>query len=265
MSYDKESTSSLDFGSMHLEKEFQNALTLQQQQKYNEALTIYRKLLDENTDLSRDEIADISYNAALASFSQQNFLQSYVFNQKALLLKPRHSQATELAEKIKTQFQVKATPHDISLLENLNRAGFDSIPLEAFWFLATLCLVIFLKGFLGFYLRRKKEILDNLKFTNYSFKNYFWLFLFILFSFFSGMKLWEEQMPKALVRNEQMALKTAAGENQASLAELPGGSLVHILRTAKINDISYFQIKYPGGVSGWAKKEDLEVISMPKE
>jgi tetratricopeptide (TPR) repeat protein len=243
------------------QQQFQNALSLQQEKKYDEALTAYKSLLEQNPDLSPDQTADISYNAALASFGKQDFLQSYVYNQKAILLKPRHSQATELASKIKTHFQVKATPHDISLLENLNKAGLESVPVEALWVCATVFFVIFLRSVFSFYLARKKEISESLKFSRFSYKNYLWLFLFLVFSTFSGMKIWEEKVPKALIRSEQAVLKTAAGENQASLSELPGGSLVHILRVAKINDISYFQIKYPGGVSGWAKKDDLELIS----
>lgn len=245
------------------QQQFQNALSLQQEKKYDEALSAYKSLLEQNPDLSRDQIADISYNAALTSFNKQSFLESYVYNQKALLLEPRHDQALELATKIKTQFQVKATPHDISLIENLNKAGLQVVPVEALWVLATLFLVIFLRSVFNYFLTRKIEIMENLKFSRFSYKNYFWLVLFLIFSYFSGLKIWEEQIPKALIRSEQASLKTAAGENQATLADLPGGSLVHILRVAKINDILYFQIKYPGGISGWTKKDDLELISAP--
>ncbi|WP_409478485.1 hypothetical protein [Pseudobdellovibrio sp. HCB154] len=245
------------------QQNFQNALSLQQQKKYDEALSAYKSLLEQNPDLSRDQAADISYNAALAAFGKQDFLLSYVYTQKAILLRPRHTQATELAAKVKTHFQVKATPHDISLLENLNKAGLESVPVEALWVCATVFFVIFLRSIFNFYLARKKEILENLKFSRYSFKNYLWLVLFLVFSVFAGMKIWEEQTPKALIRTEQAVLRTAAGENQAALSDLPGGSLVHILRVAKINDILYFQIKYPGGISGWAKKDDLELISSP--
>lgn len=243
------------------QQQFQKALSLQQEKKYDEALLAYKSLLEQNPDLSRDQIADISYNAALTSFNQQSFLQSYVYNQKALLLKPQHTQAKELSSKIKTQFQVRATPHDISLIENLNKAGLQVVPVEALWVLATLFLVIFLRSIFNYFLTRKKEIMENLKFSRFSFKNYFWLVLFLIFSFFSGLKIWEEQIPKALIRTEQATLRTAAGENQAALADLPGGSLVHILRVAKINEILYFQIKYPGGISGWTKKDDLELIN----
>ena len=244
---------------------FQSAVSLQQQKKYDEALSAYKSLLEQSDlDLSRDQIADISYNAALASFNKQDFLGSYVYAQKALLLRPRHSPATELAAKIKTQFQVKATPHDISLIENLNKAGLEVVPVEILWVLATVFFVIFLRKVFNYFLTRKKEIMENLKFSRFSYKNYFWLVLFIGFSFLAGLKIHEEQTPKALIRTEQASLKTAAGENQATLADLPGGSLVHILRVTKISDILYFQIKFPGGISGWTKKEDLELISTPE-
>lgn len=245
-------------------QQFQNALSLQQEKKYDEALTAYKSLLEQNPDLSRDQIADISYNAALASFSKQDYLQSYVYNQKALLLHPRHSQATELGAKIKTHFQVKATPHDISLLENLNKAGLESMPVEALWVCATIFLTVFLRSIFNFYLARKREIMENLKFSRYAYKNYLWLVLFLTFSLVAGMKIWDERTPKALIKTEYAVLKTAAGENQASLSELPGGSLVHILRVTKIGDLMYYQIKYPGGISGWAKKDDLELI-LPKD
>lgn len=245
------------------QQSFQNAVSLQQQKKYDEALSAYKSLLEQNPDLSRDQIADISYNAALTSFNKQDFLASYVYNQKALVLMPRHEQASELALRIKTQFQVRATPHNISLIENLNKAGLQVIPVEALWFLATIFLVIFLRSIFNYFLNRKKELLENLKFSRFLFKNYFWLVLFLIFSFLSGLKIWEEQIPKALIRSEQAGLKTAAGENQATLADLPGGSLVHILRIAEVDGRTYFQVKFPGGISGWASREDLELISMP--
>lgn len=243
---------------------FQNAISLQQEKKYDEALSAYQSILEQNPDLSRDQIADISYNAALASFSKQSYLQSYIYNQKAILLSPRHAQARDLAVKIKTHFQVKATPHDISLVENLNKAGMNTIPIEALWIGSTVFFVLFLKSLLNFYLSRKKEVIENLKFSRFSYKNYLWLVLFVCFSTLITLKILDEKTPKALIKNEQAVLKTAAGENQATLSDLPGGSLVHILRVSKIGETSYFQIKYPGGISGWVKKDDLELI-LPKD
>lgn len=252
--------------------DFQKALSLQQEKKYDEAMAVYKSLMqgkaDQSLDLTPEQIADISYNAALASFGQQNYLQSYVFNQKALLLRPSHPQAQALSDKIKTHFQVKAIPHEITLIENLNKAGLEVIPLEILWLSGTMLLALFLKNILSFYLRRKKELEDNKQLSHFSLKNYLGLFLGMSLFLLAAIKIWDHQIPKALISREQAALRTAASDTAATVSELPGGSLVHILRQLTHQDVSYFQVKYPGSVSGWVKEADLEIIdrsNLPKD
>lgn len=252
--------------------DFQKALSLQQEKKYDEAIAVYKSLMqgqaDQSADLTPEQIADISYNAALASFGQQNYLQSYVFNQKALILRPGHPQAQALSDKIKTHFQVKTIPHEITLIENLNKAGLQAIPLEVFWLSGTVLVALFLKNILNFYLQRKKELADNKKLSDFSLKNYLGLFLGVSLFLLAAIKIGDQQIPKALIASEQAALRTAANDSAATVSALPGGSLVHILRQSKNQEITYFQVKYPGSVSGWVKEADLEIINrtnLPKD
>lgn len=247
-----------------LKKEFQNALKLQQEKKYDEALGIYTSLLDKNPDLNPDQISDISYNAGLSAYLNKNYLQSYIYNQKALLLNPYNRAAKNFAPQIQTQFQYRNPPHDITVTENLNKLGFNYLLLEVLWLGSLIFLALLLKNITQHYVKQKESFNKGFLPPKFSLKNYVWLVFFIIFSCLTGIKVWEQLTPKALVKTDALSLRTAAGENQASLTDLPGGSLVEILRTQSVSDTLYLQIKYPGGASGWVKKDDLEIISMPK-
>jgi len=249
--------------------DFLKALSLQQEGKSDEAINLYKQILDQNAklipDLSPEQISQISYNAALAYFTKQDYAKSYVYNQKAILLDSSNKEARDFADKINSQFQIKTIAHDISFIENLNKSGFSKAPIDIFWILSTLCLAMFVRSLSFYFLRRKKELIENIRLSRFTNRNYFWLVGFVVFAGFTYLKYSDMILPKGLIKTDQLILKAAAGENQASLTDLPIGSLVHILRSETIDNKTYYQIKYPGGVSGWVNKEEIETIILPKD
>jgi len=273
MSYDKKSTYSLDFGSMqpstNYQNQFQKALILQQEKKFDEALSLYQSLLNQNLsknpDLSPSQLSDISYNMALTYFSKQDYAQSYIYNQKAILLNPFNSLAHQFSEKITSHFQLKVVGHDITITENLNKLGLAHVPIEALWVFCTIFLSLFVRSFINHFVNRKNQLLTGSKVTLFKLKNYIWLILFLFFAAILLIKISDVETPKGFIKTDSATLKTAAGENQASLTDLPIGSLVYILRVIEIDKINYFQVKYPGGVSGWIKQEEIETVSLPKD
>ncbi|MFN3696049.1 MAG: GW dipeptide domain-containing protein [Pseudobdellovibrio sp.] len=247
---------------------FTKALSLQQEGKTDEAIAAYVQILEtqtnQATDLSPEQLSEVSYNLALAYFNKQDFAKSYIYNQKALLLDRGNKNALDFSSKIAGQFQVKTIAHDISLTENLNKLGFDKISFDLLWIITIIFLAIFIRNLFFHFVNRKKEIIDNKKLSDFANRNYLWLALGFIFVFFTSIKYTDLTTPKGLVKSEQLILKAAAGENQASLTDLPIGSLVEIIRQQTIDDKTYFQIKYPGGVSGWVKKDEIEPVILPK-
>ena len=245
------------------EIEFQKALTLQQEKKYDEAVVIYQQILDKG--LAAEQAADVYHNLSLSFFLKKDYLKSYIYNQKSIHLSPYKSEAKSLTEAIKKDFQVKSVPHEISVTEQINNLGLSYIPVEGLWITALMFILLAGRKIILYYFDKKKSYLENTTSPVLDFKVFIFLFLFVTLGLLAGLKAWDEQTPKALISSETANIMTAAGPNQAVLTDLPGGSLVEVLRTAKINSIDYYQIKYSGGVSGWVDKNQLELLYLPKD
>ncbi len=266
-SYDKESTCSLDFGSMqpvpNYEIEFQKALTLQQEKKYDKAIAVYQQILDQG--LAKEQAADVCHNLSLSYFLKKDYLKSFIYNQKSIHFNPYQAEAKKLTEALKKDFQVKTIPHEISVTEQVHNLGLSYFPVESLWVAALIFLILAGRKTIFFYFGKKRSYLENTPSPVLDFKVFIFLFLFVSLGLLAGLKAWDELTPKAFIAVESVNLMTAAGPNQAVLTDLPGGTLVEILRTAKINSIDYYQIKYSGGVSGWVDKNQLELLYLPKD
>ncbi len=250
------------------EIEFQKALTLQQEKKYDEAIAVYQQILDQGLAtkaLSKEQAADIYHNLSLSFRYKQDDLKSFIYNQKSIHFNPYQAEAKNLTEVLKKDFQVKSIPHEISVTEQMNNLGLSYFPVEGLWVAALIFLILAGRKTMIFYFDKKRSYLENTASPVLDFKVFVFLFLFVALGLLAGLKAWDELTPKAYIAVETVNLMTAAGPNQAILTDLPGGTLVEVLRTAKINSIDYYQIKYSGGVSGWVDKNQLELLYLPKD
>ncbi len=257
------------------EIEFQKALTLQQEKKYDEAIAVYQQILDiglaENNaaevkpGLTKEQASDIYHNLSLSFRYKKDALKSFIYNQKSISFNPYKSEAKNLAEVIKKDFQVKNIPHEISMTAQVQNLGLSYIPIEGLWITALLFMILAGRKIILYYFDKKRAYLENTQLPVLNLNVFIFLFLFVILGLLAGLKAWDELTPKALIATETVNLMTAAGPNQAVLTDLPGGSLVTVLRTAKINSIDYYQIKYSGGVSGWVEKNQLELLYLPKD
>ncbi len=281
MSYDKESTCSLDFGSMQPEStpqqntssntqlsiaaEFQQAVSLDLKNKYEESLIIYKKLLKANSDLSPDQISDISFNAALASFKIKDFSRSFIYNQKALSLNPYRNDAKILSEKINKEFQLPVQNHQFTLIEKLNSFGLNRLPIELLGLTSLIIFFLCLKKLTQFLLHKMNAYKNNLDFEKWPPILSVYIFVFSLVMGLATIKYLDHIQPKGYLSTDIVSIKSAPGENQATLTDYTVGTYVHILRQSVVNQQVYFQIKRPGGVAGWVKSNDIEAVVLPKD
>ena len=147
----------------------------------------------------------------------------------------------------------------------IQNLGLSYIPIEGLWITALLFILLAGRKIILYYFDKKRAYLENTQLPVLNLNVFVFLFLFVILGLLAGLKAWDELTPKALIATETVNLMTAAGPDQAVLTDLPGGSLVEVLRTAKINSIDYYQIKYSGGVSGWVEKNQLELLYLPKD
>ncbi len=242
---------------------FNEAISLQQSKKFDEALSIYLKLLDKSqgASLNKEQGSAISQNIAVVYAQQNKNDLAYVFNQKALALNPGHTAAVLFAKSKLNNFKVSEIARDISLTEQLNNLGLKFIPFEALALTSILFIFISLKILFTFLVTQKKNTLENKmpRALGWSFYGYF--FLFILSFSLLWAKNNEVTMPTGIIKSTTVSVQTAAGPNQAVITEINLGHVVQILQTKEVDGIDYAQIKVPGAFSGWIKKAELETLN----
>jgi uncharacterized protein YgiM (DUF1202 family) len=242
---------------------FNEAISLHQSKKFDEALNLYLKILDksQSTLITYEQASTVSQNIAVLYMQQNKTELAYVFNKKALALNPRNTAAEQFAKNTLNHFKITEIARDISWTEQLNNIGLKYIPFEALAVVSIIFAFFSLKLFLNFLVTQKKNLLENKNpvTLNWSFYGYFMLFI-LTFSL-----LWaknsDANLPKGIIKSAQASVQTAAGANQAIITEINLGHVVQILQTKEVDGVVYAQIKVPGAFSGWVKKSDLEPLN----
>ena len=142
---------------------FNEAISLHQSKKFDEALNIYLKILDksQNASLTNEQASTVSQNMAVL-YAQMNKTElAYVFNKKALALNPRNAAAEQFAKNSLNHFKVTEIARDISWSEQLNNMGLKYIPFEALALASIIFVFLSLRLFLNFLVTQKKNLLEN--------------------------------------------------------------------------------------------------------
>ena len=247
---------------------FQQALSLQNEKKMDQALATYQKILDqglsEASALNREQASAISQNIALIYFQKKEAGLAYVYNQKAIYLNSGNSLAIEFQKQNKNLFQTTSIPRDISFIENLNQVGLKYMSVEILFAIVCILMIFVLKNSLHFFLNRKKSELANSEIIAFKPTNYILIFLLFCFSVLTGLKILEDSELKAILKMPTATVQTAAGENQATVTQAEIGTIFNVLKLSNDADLAYVQIKYPGAYSGWVKRSDLELLNSTK-
>lgn len=240
---------------------FDQALVLQQAQKWDDSLEAYQKLLDQSTNgMSNSQASVIFHNMSTSAFEKGDFVKAYIWSKKALSLNPKNQMAQESLVHYSKKVEIPVIPHQISNLDYV-KSGISKIPLDAWLFISLLLVFTTLWLFFKNILLNKKNILEN----NFSVQKKWPVFVALFFSLAmlsaSYVSFQDTYTTRALVITEKAQVQTAPGDNKPIIFELQAG---HELEVLKLND-GYFQVRYPGAFSGWIKKTQLEILSLTFE
>lgn len=237
---------------------FDQALVLQQAQKWDDSLTTYQKLLDQSTEgLSNSQASVIFHNMSTSAFEKGDFLKAYIWSKKALSLNPKNQLAQESLTHYSKKVEIPIIPHQITNLDYVN-SGISKVPLDAWLLLSLILAFTTLWLFFKNILLNKKNILEN----NFTVQKK-WPLLVALFSSLavlsgSYVSFQDASTTRALVIAEKAQVQTAPGENKPIIFELQAGQELEVLKLEQ----GYFQVRYPGAFSGWIKKPQLEILSL---
>ena len=246
---------------------FQQGLTPQQEKKWDDAISKYKILLDQGHNAITNEQASVVYhNMAACAFGKSDFLNSYIWSKKAVVLNSNNSFAQNFLEQVVKKYQPPQIPHQISTIESLQKVGLKNVSFDflLIGFLVFLLLTLFLS--LKFLFNAKKNRLESESQSSQkkqALGKVVSLGLVCLltgfFLFLSVIKWSDMTIIKAIVAADNTSVQTASGGNKASIYQASAGLEVDIL---KIDSYSA-QIRYPGAFSGWIDKKNLEILSYP--
>ena len=250
------------------EQIFTTALALQNQKKFDEALTEYKKLLDisqtADSTLNAEQISAASHNMALIYLEKKDEGLAAVYNQKSLGLNPGNSAAAKLFEQHKNWSTQPNFNREITWQENLNALGFKFFSFDILLVLLGLFLFMTVKKGLQHLLKKAKFEAGQDSRPKLEISFYVFTFLTVLLTLSVGLKWLDHRKMKALILGTNVKLTTQPGENQAVITDLSQGLTVEVLKTTTVDNKIYVQMKYPGAFSGWIKKEDLELLNRLK-
>ena len=242
---------------------FNEAISLHQNKKYEEARAAYLKLLDKGQPdhLTQEQASTVSQNIAVLYMQQGDVNLAYVYNKKALTLNPQNTAAVQFHKNALNTFKIPEIPREIPPLEQLNNLGLKYIPFELLAALVLIFIYFVFKTFFRFLIERKKTLIANTLPKPLHWKFYVFTLGLVLSTALLGVKYQESHQATGIIKSPQVAVQTAAGANQAVITEVNFGHVVQILQTKEVDGVIYAQIKVPGAFSGWIKKADLETLN----
>jgi tetratricopeptide (TPR) repeat protein len=266
LSRDNEDRFFVDFGIMpqesNSEKNFSDlftaALALQQEKKWDEALTSYGQLLDQSLpQLSAKQAASIYHNMSAAAYAKSDFLKAYVWSKKAMALDPSNEQIQTSYANYAKKVEIPSIPHQISGFDQVKKSV-TAVPFDI-WIIVT--LVVLLAAALKVLKHTVQIRKDRL---NGNFKKPVWWVEYaiaavaVVLAAGTFISYQESQIQHAVVVAEKAPVQTVPGENKPVILEAQAGLEVEVLAA---ND-QYFQVRYPGAFTGWINRSQIELLSL---
>ena len=237
---------------------FDQALALQQQQKWDASLEAYQKLLDQSPkEMGIFQASVVYHNMSTIAYAKGNFLNAYVWSKKSLSLSPNNQLARESFTLYSKKFEVPVIAHQITNLDYFKK--FISIfPLDI-WLSLSLVLIFttLWLALKNIFIRKKNQLADN--FSNP--KKWPTISVAIVtILILSGTYIYYNDVStlRAIVTAEKAQVQTAPGENKPVIFEAQAGLELEVLNF----DQGYYHVRYPGAFSGWVSKKQLEILSL---
>lgn len=241
-----------DNDKLNFEDYFSRGTKSYQEKKFDEAIFNFQKALD-----LHPESSTVMTDLGLSYFQVQKKGLSIAMLRRALFVDPSQSVAEAALTFVLSQLEVKEIPHQIETYERLRSNILNMASLNGFNLLSA--LLLFASGFLWLqYLGRRRKAFEAETAPPATPVIGLLLSLGLAFSIcFTLLKIYDLSIPRATVIAGKVSAQTAPGEGQSGLFDLYEGFEV-IIRNAA-ND--WIQVSYPGGLTGWVKKDSLMVTS----
>lgn len=237
---------------------FDQALSVQQQKNWDEALKLYQQALDQGQNhLNAPQLSTIYHNMSTVAFEKSEFLNAYVWSKKALALDPGNRMAQQAFEGYAKKFEVPSIPHQISTSQNFQKM-LEKVPVDI---LFGLCLVLFFATMHLFFkniLSKRKDQIDLVMTRPFAWKPLVSFTLLVVFVALCALRWNLDQKIYAIVTIEKTGIQTAAGENRTVIFEAQPGLEVEVLQISE----NYAQVRYPGAFSGWVPLKNIEILSL---
>ena len=250
-----------DSSSQNITDLFGEALSLQQQKKWDEAMVAYNKITVLGLDALSPAQASVVYNnMAVITAQKSDLLNAYIWSRKAFELNPSNSQAKQSFEHFSTQFQIPSLPHQISDFDRVQHF-LEKTPIDLWFFASTLSLFLLLffvaQNVVKSTQNKAKDVFEKLSWWKAYLTAAFAVFL-MAFTFlaYNG-----HEKITGLVKTDKAAIQTVPGENKPVIFEAQAGLELEVLAEQD----SFYQVRYAGAFSGWISKTQIELLSLSFE
>lgn len=172
---------------------------------------------------------------------------------RALFIDPSLPAASSGLKFALSELEIKEIPHQIETFERVRADVLNGLSLGGFHLLTALLLVSSGLIWLKFWGRRRKALELEEAPPALPVIGIFLVLGFLLCLSLTLLKIYDLSMPRATVIADKVSAQMAPGEGQNSLFELYAGFEV-VLRNSSQD---WLQVNYPGGLTGWVKKDTL--------
>lgn len=237
-----------DAPKLSFEEYFSSGTKSYQEKKFDAAVVNFEKALD-----LHPESATVLTDLGLSYFQLQKKGLSIAMFRRALFIDPSQTVAEAALKFVLSQLEVKEIPHQIETYERLRSTVLNSASLNGFHLLTA--LLLFACGFIWLrYLGRRRKAFEAELAPPGTPIIGLMLGIGLALSFsFTILKIYDLTIPRATIIADKVSAQTAPGDGQSGLFDLYAGFEVIVRNVA--ND--WIQVSYPGGLTGWVKKDSL--------
>lgn len=234
------------------EEAFNLGIKSYQEKKYDVALQGFQRALD-----LHPESVSVLVNLGLTAFQLHQRGLAIAFFRRALFIEPGNSTAEAALKYSLSQLEVKEIPHQIETYERFRDDFLNIFSLNSLHLLTA--LLFFASGYIWLrYLgSRRRAFEEESALPKIPVAGSLLALLFVIAIGSTTLKSYDLTVPRATVIVDKVGAQTAPGEGQNTLFDLYAGFEVILRNFSK----EWVQVSYPGGLTGWVKKDSLMATS----